>query len=533
MEVAGANPHITDESVDGGSGWLPRRSLLTYSPAMVALLTVILASTNAIDPDLWGHLLFGSATIAHGGVARVDSYSYSVAGLRWMNHEWLSQVLMAAAYGTLGLAGLTLIKLACAAAVTVFLAAAVGETGAAVPIQIVVVVLATLGLVPPMEFRPQIFTYALLSVVIALLARDNYRGRAPLWIAVPMMAVWANLHGGFMVGLGAVGLYGAVAGLADLAAGRGLARGRRLAALTAAGAAASLATPFGVGTWLSALHTISRPPMLEEIVEWQPLSAALVAIWHMNHADLPFIALYVGLLAGFALLVMLTPRGGDLPLVAIAAVMVWSAISAFRNIALAMLATPVPIARHAALLAQRWLRAPSTANPEVEPRASRLTNGVIGVLAIATAVQSGMLTGRVSFTHVHPGGAVDFMRSHDLHGNILAAFGWSDYVLYHCAPASHVFIDSRFEMIYPERIAQEFEDFEHDRPGAAAMLAQYPHDFVLIPPSYPAAQLMRRTPAWKLIYQDDVALLFARAGSPATRIPGVPVRAKARPSRFP
>ena len=54
-----------------------------------------------------------------------------------------------------------------------------------------------------------------------LLARDNFRGPARLWITVPMFALWANLHGGFVIGLGVMGLYAIVRGGQDIAAGHG------------------------------------------------------------------------------------------------------------------------------------------------------------------------------------------------------------------------------------------------------------------------------------------------------------------------
>ena len=60
----------------------------------------------------------------------------------------------------------------------------------------------------------------LLAATLALLARDNYRGRAPVWLMIPMMALWSNLHGGFIVAIAALGAYSGVVGLQDLIAGR-------------------------------------------------------------------------------------------------------------------------------------------------------------------------------------------------------------------------------------------------------------------------------------------------------------------------
>ncbi|HVN64480.1 MAG TPA: hypothetical protein VMT58_07565 [Candidatus Binataceae bacterium] len=518
-------------------------ALLAYAPAMVLLLIAILNAVNYTNSDLWGHLRFGADILANGGhPIRVDPYSYSIRGLPWIDHEWLSDLLMAKAYAALGAAGLKIIKLTCAAIAVIFMAAAVGETGAPVEIQAIVLMAVVIPLTPQMEFRPQDFSYALLSVVMALLARDNYRGRAPVWIAIPMMALWSNLHGGFSAGLAALGVYGAAAGVTDAMAGRGWARGMRFGAIFAAAALMTLATPFGTGIWYSVAHTISRPRMLEDIVEWQPLPREIAAIWARSTVDRWFEALFLGVFAGFAITVAMIPRGGDTPLVAVGVTMLCAAFSALRNLALGLIGTAPSLARHAALLAGRfgYLRqAPLPADSGdrrdgiEQPHMDWFVQGIIALLAIALAARSGLFSDRIRVDRPEPQGAVAFMREHGLSGNILAGYNWNDYLLYHFTPGSHVFIDGRYETLYPDRLGLEFADFENNRPGAVALLNNYPHDFVLLPIHYAPVALLRESPGWKLIYQDNVAMLFARADSPAAHLSGVPVTGTPSPLRFP
>ena len=75
--------------------------------------------------------------------------------------------------------------------------------------QALILLVAALILVPSMQFRPQIFDFLFLSAIVAMLCRHNWRGSAPLWIAIPIVAIWSNLHGGFFIGLVAMGVYGA------------------------------------------------------------------------------------------------------------------------------------------------------------------------------------------------------------------------------------------------------------------------------------------------------------------------------------
>jgi hypothetical protein len=138
-------------------------SLLRFAPTMIALLVVVVSSSDLADPDLWRSLKFGADMIAHGGVLRVDPYSYAIRSLPWVSHEWLSEVIFAWTFARFGVIGLKLLWLASSAIAVSFLAAAVAKTRASLNIQLGVMILLAIGLTPEMQFRPQIFTYAMLS----------------------------------------------------------------------------------------------------------------------------------------------------------------------------------------------------------------------------------------------------------------------------------------------------------------------------------------------------------------------------------
>jgi hypothetical protein len=107
------------------------------------------------------------------------------------------------------------------------------------------------------------------------------------------------------------------------------------------------------------------------------------------------------------------------------------------------------------------------------------------------------------------------------------------YLTWHQAPRSRVFIDS-FEIMYPRQVQDDYLAVNDAGHGAGRVLDSYPHDFVLMPTGSPAYALMMAQMRWRLIYRDPVAALFARAGSSAALIPGVPVlRDTAPPSFFP
>jgi hypothetical protein len=150
---------------------------------------------------------------------------------------------MAFVYNAGGVVGLKLWKFACTAIALLFIADTEVSTGAPPTIQLPVLFAAAFGFLLQAQLRPQMFTFCLLGALLALLARDNYRRGVWLWLVVPLMALWANLHGGFFIGIASLALYCAVATLCDLAAGAGWRRRAKLSLLTVVAAAATLINP--------------------------------------------------------------------------------------------------------------------------------------------------------------------------------------------------------------------------------------------------------------------------------------------------
>ncbi len=504
-------------------------SLLRYSPAFLAFIIVVADAGRWADPDLWGHLVFGRLILMHGHLPPRDIYSYSAAGLPWHDHEWLSEVVLALCWNGFGVVGLKLMKLAVTAATITLLAMGAAETGAPIPLQLIVLTTGAIAIAPMMQFRPQLFDFVALSALLLLLARDSYRRAGRLWLAIPMFALWANLHGGFFVGLAVLAMYTAVIAIEDLLAGDGLARATHLGGITAGCVLATLLNPDGIGNWLTVMHTIRNPLTRAMISEWQPLLFKIAELWQKSPKTAINFAVVIVPFAAFAVCFVVRPRGGDLALVAIAAMMGAAAYLAVRNMALAVIASITPLCRHAALA----LESTRFDNPASSTPRNRFHELLVGAIALVLAVSTGLFSRSLPDGYPQPRGAVEFMQAHGLHGNVLDDFGWGEYLIFHLAPESRVFIDSRYDMVYPQKVLADYFDFFFDGPRAAAVLNGYPHDYVLIPPTAPVRELMERRPDWRLIYSDSNALLFARADSPAAHLDGVPIRGRPQPDIFP
>ena len=511
-----------------------RVSLLRYSPALVLFAIVLADLRQSSDPDLWGHILFGRELLAHGSLPLDNPYSYSAPGFHWLHHEWLSEVLMSAIFDRCGPLGLKLLKFLCAAGTICFIVLAQAETGAPAAVQAAILLVVALILLPAMQFRPQIFDFISLSAIIALLSRHNWRGSAPLWIVIPIVAIWINLHGGFFVGLVAIGVYGATITVSDVLASRGPRRGLGVIAIAAAAAASTLITfliPPARESWYTLIHSIVNPMTGTTIVDWRPLLAS-VTMAPAGSIERKYFVMVIVFFAVTAASVILTPRGADAPMVAVAAVLAATAFRAQRNIPLAAIAIAPVLANHLGLLL-RPRKDADAVNARAAPRSVRLVVEVmIAVAAIGFARHSGVLTPGIDASG-NPADAVDFMNAHGLAGNVLADYGWGEFVIWHGAPGTKVFIDSRYDLGYPRAVVRDFMKFDKGLPEGAHTLAAYPNDFVLIKRDWPSDRLMTTQRDWRLIYSDDVALLYAPANSPAAHLEGVPFAGTARPLLFP
>ena len=526
----------------------PRPSLLQYSPALVLVLIAIADAGRVTDPDLWGHVRFGQAVLAGHHLVLHDPYSYTAPAHPWRNHEWLTEIVMALVYNALGVVGLKLWKLACTTATIVLLSLGMAETGATPGILLNSLLVAAVALMPQMEFRPQIFTFALFAAILLLLARHNYRGSAPLWLAIPIMALWGNLHGGFIMGLVALGVYTGVVTLQDMMGGYGGARATRLAIITVVATLATLLTPYGIDTWYAVIHALRNPVTRNAVTDWQPLIFAIATQWHAAHSGVIFYLCGLGLMAAFAISFAAAPRGGDLPMAAIAATMCAAAFIAMRNLPLAVIACVGPIARHMSILYGGSLRFRSpgasrdspgatedmASDEDARPARSGTNQWIVAALAVVVVVYTGLFSSRLREDSHYPAGAVAFMKEHELRGNVLGDFNWGEYLIWHCAPQSKVFLDGRYDTVYPFKIIDDYIVFRIDyRGGAARILDAYPHDFVLIPPDFEAHGVILKSARWKLIYRDQDSALFARADL-AARIPNIPVSGTApKESYFP
>jgi hypothetical protein len=495
------------------SSELPRYSLLSSARWTVILSIALATADNFAEPDLWIHMLTGQTILRTGHIPRIDTYSYAAVNMPWHNHEWLSQVALAFCYAHLGVFGLKLLKLLCSSILIGALAIGISATGAAARVQRLTLILSAVAISTQMQFRPQLFTFMMISVVMASIAVEVYRGGARLWLLIPMFALWANFHGGYIVGLGAMGVAAAVLlvqGLGD--AGR-RSSALRLGLATVACAAATLLNPFGVGLWMGVFHSVGDPLIRQIVNDWVPLPKLMLSMWRGSKIQLLQDVTPLMLFAGFVAAVAIAPDLGDAALVAVGAIFIGAAFWAARNVAVGVIAAAIPLARHASLALERRAEIKTGATAPVgndnEPAPA-----LLAICALALALVGGTFSNRLETWKPMPTGALAFMQQHELHGRMLCQFEWGSYLLWHMGDSFKVYIDPRGELVYTDKMERDYAIFFYGKKGADKLLESYPHDYVLMGVDTKGCDVVRRDPRWHLLYSDQTAALFGRAALP-------------------
>ncbi|HXE72277.1 MAG TPA: hypothetical protein VNO81_06420, partial [Candidatus Nitrosotenuis sp.] len=194
--------------------------MLTRLLVLASGLVGLLAFTFPHLPpaDTWWMLAAGRWIWEQGRLPAQDPFSWTAAGSPWLDHEWLAQVVFYGLYLAGGLPALFALRsLAVLAAFGLLPFGSARRRGLPEGAVVACLLLCT-ALSEWRSFfdvRAYLFTYLGLSATLFLLVEYLEEGQVRwLWPLPALTALWANLHGGFILapGLLLVAAWGCLAG---------------------------------------------------------------------------------------------------------------------------------------------------------------------------------------------------------------------------------------------------------------------------------------------------------------------------------
>jgi hypothetical protein len=446
------------------------------------------------DPDTYWHIAVGRWILAHGAVPHEGIFSATMAHAPWVAHEWLAEIALAGLFDLSGWTGLVAASALCVAiALAMLLRHLLRDLD---PVHALIATgLAYFLAISHVLARPHIFTLPILVAWVAALVRARGEDRAPsLWLAL-LMTLWANLHGGYIFGLGLAALLGGEAVLlaADWPARRRAARG--WAVFGGLSVVAALITPFGLDGLLLPLRMSQMSVALAHLTEWGSpdfQSFQPIELWIM-------VVLFAAFTAGWRL----PPTRALLLLLLLHMSLQHSRFGeelGFCTPLLAAAALAPQLAGGSVGMLDRLMAA--LARPA---RAGGIALAGALVLAISLfLLRSGGVHPASDFT---PAAALAAVRADHVEGPVFNDYNFGGYLIFSgVAP----FIDGRAELYGNAFLKRYAEATLPLADKLSRLLAEYRVAWTLLPPNRPAVGLLDHLPGWRRLYADDIAVVHVR-----------------------
>ena len=447
--------------------------------ALLVYALVVFAPQILNDGDTYWHIIAGARMLAQHAVLTHDPFSHTFAGAPWQTQEWLSEIFMALAYRLAAWNGVVLLFGIAAGTAAGLLAFHLGRW---LPrqAQLLVLVLGFACTAPSLLARPHLLALPILELWTASLLIASHEGRRPPFWLLPFMAIWANLHGSFPLGIALAGLLGFEAWLS---ADHKWECARDWGLFLAGTVIAALITPHGVSGLLFPLHLMTMTG-LSFIGEWAPTD--------FSHFG-PFqIAILAALYFGFTRDLRVPPFRALIILL-----FVYLALQHSRHQIVFAIVAPL-------------LLAEGIAREKGAPMRAIFRRAEWG--PVAAAAMAAVLIATLRFAHpiarkddsVSPITALAHVPASLAAKPVLNEYAFGGYLIFN---GVKTFIDSRADM-YGDDFLRNYAAIT--RPDEAAFdqaVAKYGIRWTILRPASPLAAMLDASPHWRRLYADNFAVV--------------------------
>jgi len=472
----------------GGQGL--RRSLkesLEWDGWPIAVLVLFVFAYVAFsqsifnDGDTYWHIGTGRWILDHRSIPVADPFSFTARGHAWTSHEWLSEILMAAAAAAGSWAGIGILFGAAVAATLLLMGLELKRFVRPLHAAAAIVLLFIL-LQPSLLARPHVLAWPIVTVWTLVLLRARAAHKAPPLAAALLMLVWANVHASFAIGLVMVPFFALEALLEERNRKQVVVRWGVFGLLSLI---VALANPSGVQGLLYAFQ-VSSMKTLPLISEWRPSSLSRDP-------------LFFGMTALAALVVLIRRPRIALPRLLLIAALFYLALSH---------------ARHQALFAivSLLLVAPSLRKEDVSDRETGLArnaypaSAMVAALLVISAIRLSIAIPHKD-SPVYPGRAIASVPAPLRSQPVLNAYDFGGALILHgIAP----FIDGRADMYGDAHTADAYAIERGDAKRFGLAVDRWNIRWAILHPTERLVAELDRSPGWQRIYADRYAVIYAR-----------------------
>ncbi len=490
---------------------------------VIALLVFLTARQGLLDdPGLGWHLRNIDAMLAHGGWLHVDPFSEPRDGKvqAWLSNQWLGEIPFWLGERWAALEGIAAVAAIIIAFTLRCLYRMLLHDGCPWPVAVFWASQAAMGVSCSWVARPNLFTllFVLITARVCVLFHEGRCSRrATLWL-LPLFALWANVHGGFLAGFTLLGttlsieiMLAIFSPCDDKTSARG--RARHLFLLLIGAFLATLINPYGLGLYRWLFQLLGDPFFMDLHQEWKSPD------FHGKGA-----IRFEWLMLLFPLLLALSKRRPHLVELGLALLWFHFALTGFRYVPLwVVIAVPL-MARSSLEVA--WLQEQAHRFVPVGESERWLSTrghvpwlgsvvGAILVLSLARGAQGRLARHQPDilpaealdrFLQIH----ADWRRQHGRRPIVFHSYDWGGYLTWHGGPDFHNWIDDRNEVQGREHIQDYFSILE-TQPGWSEKLDRADVQLICIQSNAPLTfRLAEQPKKWRELYRDAWAVIFER-----------------------
>ncbi len=498
----------------------PINSKLNILILSSVFLAFFLKSIFFLDPDFGWHIKMGEL-ILNSGIPKTDPFSYTMSSFPFVDHEWLTNIILYILYQNIGYAGLAFVFSTTALfSVLILFRSKQKKYYIAVPI-----VLATGTLLPMVGIRPQAIAWVFFSVLITIfLDKDNYK-KLRFFMSLVFLFV-LNIHAEFAIGIVAFFLF--------LAAKTYREKQIQPANLVlfSISIGITLVNPYGIGLWEEILRSMLDSSLRWTVVEWIP------AIFIFNISMWTLLALSGFLLIRFRKSFGLFEKTIYLGLLV-------AGLSSVRHMAFWALIS-VPVLSKCLMLLSKEASKFKYGRERLKKAYSFLV--ILSILIVILPIISSRQAFSPTAEDFYPGNAIEYLKKHPNPGNTFSQYGWGGYLIWKL-PSKKVFIDGRmpswrWKASLKNESNYAFKEYKEIMSGKTQFnnaVSKYNIDTVLLPVliknekssldrlserledkifkkdlpagrqgNYDDIYVQLEKDGWKIVYKDDIAIIYSK-----------------------
>lgn len=485
---------------------MPRMQDLVF--IMVFLLGIISGPRFFGDGDPGRHIIIGMIIVTEHTIPKTDIFSFTKTGQSLTTTEWLSEALYAVPYLFMGLNGVALLAaILIAVTITLIFRETVTQSNSYL-VAGLLVFLATAATFFHWLARPHLFSWLVFAIWVPAMDRVVRGENLPIWQFPLIMLIWANLHGGFIVGF--LVWFAYLAGwIVEYLFNKDIRpttdNFKRLLAVGGLSFLVSFVNPSMLKLWSNVFGHVGDSTLMQQQIDWRSPDFHAPNVW-------PFLLLIALMLLALAIQKRKPSVGQLFLLIGLTLLGLYSV----RNIPFFVIACSPIIGR---LLGLRLADSKIFGNISktihtMQTTLRGMTWSLLTVIWAAAALLSGQRfdSGKIGNTFnpdQFPVHAADWLAANPQTGNMFNEFTWGGYLLYRFWPEQRVFIDGQTDF-YGAELVNEYLTTLRVQNGWQDILQKYDISWAIIPTDFPMVEALQDKLDWQIIYQDNTTTILRR-----------------------